>query len=255
MKILISPAKKLNINNKNNCLVKSTKPSFLEKSQNIINILKKLSSEEISKLMNISKDLSQLNYNRNQSWNTSSSDKNANQAILYFQGAVYESMEIDKFNSEDFDFANNNLRILSGLYGILKPSDMIMPYRLEMGTKIKINEHSNLYSFWKNSVTDNFINDSINDKSIINLASNEYYKVIDSKKLSTPVITPVFKDVKKGKLKVISFYAKKARGSMCNFIIKNKITDYNDLKNFNGLGYSFSNSESSKTLFTFTRSH
>ena len=128
-----------------------------------------------------------------------------------------------------------------------------MPYRLEMGTKIKIDEHINLYSYWKESITEHFINETRNDNSIVNLASNEYYKVIDNKKINIPIITPVFKDIKNGKSKVISFYAKKARGSMCNYIIKNKITNYNDLRNFKGLGYSFNELESNNNLFTFTR--
>ena len=153
------------------------------------------------------------------------------------------------------DFANKSLRILSGLYGILKPSDLIMPYRLEMGTNISIGQYKNLYYFWKDIITDYLLNDIKDDNFLINLASNEYFKVINSKKVNMPIITPIFKDTKNGKTKVISFYAKKARGSMCNYIIKNKINDIEGIKGFNGLGYSFNDSLSNQDSFIFTRNH
>ena len=255
MKILISPAKKLDSNECTNLDIKATRSKFLEKSQDIINTLKEYTPIELSNLMNISQNLSIKNYERNQKWTSDITLKNGKQAILSFKGAVYEAMNIEDFSSSDLDFANKSIRILSGLYGILKPSDLIMPYRLEMGTNISIGQYKNLYYFWKDIITDYLLNDIKDDNFLINLASNEYFKVINSKKVNMPIITPIFKDTKNGKTKVISFYAKKARGSMCNYIIKNKINDIEGIKGFNGLGYSFNDSLSNQDSFIFTRNH
>ena len=152
-----------------------------------------------------------------------------------------------------FDFANNRLRILSGLYGILKPSDLILPYRLEMGTKLKIGDDSNLYDFWRESVTGQLLNEIKEDKFLVNLASEEYFKVINKKQIPIPIVTPIFKDMKNGKSKVISFYAKRARGEMCNYIIKNKISSIDKIKRFDNLNYIFT--EENNGNLVFTRDH
>ena len=162
-------------------------------------------------------------------------------------------MKINEFDKEDFEYANNKLRILSGLYGYLSPSDVIMPYRLEMGTKIKVGESKNLYEFWRNTLTNSLAKEISTDGFLINLASEEYFKVIDKSKINIPVITPVFKDVKNGKSRVVSFFAKRARGEMCNFFIKNKINSIEEIKQFNSNNYNFSEEESTANNLVFIR--
>ena len=255
MKILISPAKKLNFEDSQNSAITSTRCIFLERSKEIMRKIKKLSPLELARLMKISEDLSELNHARNQDWNIAKINNQGKQALFSFQGAVYKAMKIEEFDSNDINFTNNHLRILSGLYGILKPSDLILPYRLEMGTKIQIGEYKDLYYFWRSIITSYFLEETKKDSFLINLASNEYFKVIDKKKITVPVITPVFKDRKNGKEKVISFYAKEARGAMCNYIIKNKISQYQDLKKFSGLNYVYSKNHSTEHNLVFTRNH
>ena len=250
MKILISPAKKMDLTYNNSSQISSTNCDFLNESHEIIQTVKKFSSEKLSSIMGISSDLATLNYNRNQEWKKENVLKHGKQAILCFKGAVYESMGIEKFSRNDFEFTAKHLRILSGLYGILKSTDLILPYRLEMGTKLIIGRNKNLYQYWRNKLTDSFLDTIKNDKFIINLASNEYYKVLESKKINLPVITPIFKDIKKGKEKVISFYAKKARGKMCNYIIKNQIKNIDDLMKFNELEYQFRDFSNNQIIFT-----
>ena len=252
MKILVSPAKKLDLSDENYSL-ESTDSIFLKQSETIMNSLSSLSVLEISKLMKLSSNLSILNYERNKNWKLPISKKEGKQALLSFKGEVYQSMKIGEFNTSDFEFANQNLRILSGLYGILRPSDLILPYRLEMGTKLQIGKDKNLYSFWKEILTNHLLEELKQEPFLVNLASDEYFKVIDKNKIPIPVITPIFKDTKNGKVKVISFFAKKARGEMCNFIITNKIKSIEQLKLFNNNNYQFSTKESTDLNLVFIR--
>ncbi len=252
MKILISPAKKLDFSSEKTFLENSTSV-FSEKSKIIMNELSSYSALQLSKLMKISSNLGILNKERNDNWKFPFPKNESKQALLSFKGEVYQNMKIDKFNKSDSEFANDRLRILSGLYGILKPSDLILPYRLEMGTKLKIGDNSNLYDFWRESVTDHLLNEIKKDKFLINLASDEYFKVINKKQIPIPIVTPIFKDVKNGKAKVISFYAKRARGEMCNYIIKNKISTIDEIKMFNSNNYIFSEDESSGNKLVFIR--
>ena len=244
MKIIISPAKKLD----NSVKVQNSKmnPSFLSVSTKLIQILKGKSISELKDLMGLSDNLAQLNWQRFQDWDIE--NRNTYKALELFNGAVYEGIDAKTFNKSDNDFAQNNLRILSGLYGILKPNDLILPYRLEMGTKLKTIKGNNLYRFWQDKLHQN-IGDELNNEVLINLASNEYSKVLKLNKIKSEVITPVFKDYKNGKLKVISFFAKKARGEMVNFIIKNRITSPEELKSFKNNGYAFSEESNGQLLF------
>ena len=248
MKIFISPAKKINEEKILYDNTKSSKFYFQKEVDYLISELKEYSVSEIKKLMNLSDNLSHLNFDRFQNWNLKS-DKVC-PSIYMFQGDVYKGLKATSFSNDQLDFAQQNLRIISGLYGLLKPLDLIYPYRLEMGTKMITNKGKNLYEFWGNKLRD-FLTDEIsNDEIIINLASNEYSKSLNLKTISNKVITPVFKDFKNGRLKVISFFAKRARGEMANFIIINKITNCNDLKLFNYEGYKYSESSNNEIVFT-----
>ena len=244
MKIIISPAKKLDTS----IIVQNSKmnTSFLDESTKLIQVLKGKSISELRDLMGLSDNLAQLNWQRFQDWDIE--NRNTYKALELFNGAVYEGIDAKNFNKSNKDFAQNNLRILSGLYGILKPNDLILPYRLEMGTKLKTIKGNNLYRFWQDKLHQN-IGDELNNEVLINLASNEYSKVLKLNKIKSEVITPVFKDYKNGKLKVISFFAKKARGEMVNFIIKNKITSFEELKLFKNNGYAFSDENNGNILF------
>ena len=244
MKIIISPAKKLDTSVK----VQNSKmnTSFLGESTKLIQTMKGKSLSELKDLMGLSDNLAQLNWQRFQDWDIE--NRNTYKALELFNGAVYEGIDAKNFNKSDNDFAQNNLRILSGLYGILKPNDWILPYRLEMGTKLQTIKGNNLYRFWQDKLHQN-IGDELNNEVLINLASNEYSKVLKLNKIESEVITPAFKDYKNGKLKVVSFYAKRARGEMVNFIIKNKITSFEELKLFKNNGYAFSDENNGNILF------
>jgi len=246
MKIIISPAKKLNTSIK----VQNSKmnTSFLDESTKLIQILKEKSILELKDLMGVSANLAQLNWQRFKDWDIE--NRNTYKALELFNGAVYEGINAKNFNESDNDFAQNNLRILSGLYGILKPNDLILPYRLEMGTQLKTINGNNLFRFWQDKLHHN-IREELNNEVLINLASNEYSKVLKLTEIKSEVITPVFKDYKNGKLKIVSFFAKRARGEMCNFIIKNRITNVEDLKQFQNLEYKFTDvMENGELLFT-----
>ena len=198
--------------------------------------------------MNLSDNLAQLNWQRFQSWNT----KDVGQALFMFKGDVYQRLKAKNFTNIELEFAQENLRILSGLYGLLKPKDLIYPYRLEMGTKLKTKSGNNLYKFWEDRLHLALLSELKNEEEIVNLASEEYSKALQLSKFGNSVITPVFKDFKNEKLKVISFYAKKARGEMANFIIKNKIKKSESLKSFSNLGYKFTEG-TEKSVLLFTR--
>ena len=252
MKILLSPAKKLDFTTENSSL-NNTNISFPKESTLVMDKLSSYSALELSKLMKLSTNLSILNKERNDKWSYPFNDESAKQALFTFKGEVYQNMRVEEFSNEDLDFANKSIRILSGLYGILNPSDLILPYRLEMGTKLEVGETKNLYNFWQDILTEYLIKDIKKDSFIINLASDEYFKVIDSKRINIPIITPIFKDTKNGKVKVISFFAKRARGEMCNYIVKNKISSVSQIKEFNRNGYAFSEENSTETRLVFIR--
>ena len=244
MKILISPAKSLDFENIVETDINSV-PQFSDKAIQINNSIKDLSAPDLSKLMTISPKLSDLNWLRNQDFQKNNSK--AKQAIFAFNGDVYDGIDANTISSSNHRKLQNTLRILSGLYGILKPFDKIKPYRLEMGTKISIDGSKNLYDFWKMNVTDSILKEIREEEIIVNLASNEYFSVIDSSLINNKIITPQFKDFKNGKLKIISFYAKKARGLMTRFLIDNDIQSSSDIENFNSSGYTFSLAETSET--------
>ena len=250
MKILISPAKSLDFENEVETS-HSSKPLFGKKAKQINNVIKDLSAPDLGKLMSISPKLSDLNWKRNQEFQNS--DSSEKQAIYAFNGDVYDGIDISSIPNDKHEKIQESVRILSGLYGILKPFDIIKPYRLEMGTKLSVNGSKNLYDYWSKSVTNSITEEVSDNELIINLASNEYFSVINSKLLSNKIISPQFKDFKNGKLKIISFYAKKARGLMARWIIKNKVTDHEDLVNFNSDGYKYSKSESTSTVPVFLR--
>jgi len=245
MKILISPAKSLDFENNVETSI-SSKPIFADQALKINNTIKNLSAPDLSSLMNISPKLSELNWSRNQEFQKiDSKDK---EAIFAFNGDVYDGIDANTINISNHEKLQNSLRILSGLYGILKPFDKIKAYRLEMGTKISINGSKNLYDFWKENVTKSLVNEVNENDIIVNLASNEYFSVIDQSLISNTIVNPQFKDFKNGKLKIISFYAKKARGLMTRFLIDNEINSLSDIESFNSSGYMFSQNETSNPL-------
>ncbi len=259
MLILISPAKTLDFETPASVEYFS-QPDFLADTEVLVEQLRQLSASEISSLMKISDKLGELNASRYQTWQLSDDNTNAKQALLAFQGDVYQRMAVDNFNQQDFDFAQEHLRILSGLYGLLKPLDLIQPYRLEMSTKLaysKLKDLSanTLYEFWQDKLTlaINQQLDRLDNKTIVNLASNEYFKVVKPKLLRGDIITPIFKDWKQGKYKIISFYAKKARGMMAAYIIRNKLQNTQDLKNFTEAGYGYNDKLSDHKNLVFTR--
>lgn len=254
MIILLSPAKTLDYDKlETNTLY--TVPLLLEKSKILINDLKKKKPSEISKLMNISDKLSSLNSERYKSWKgLKEKSKNSKEAIFVFKGDVYQGLDIESFEKKDLEYSQNHLRLISGLYGLLKPLDIIEPYRLEMGTKLKTSKGKNLYEFWDKEISDQLVKDleSLKSNTIINLASNEYFNSVKVLEKSTNVISPVFKDFSKDKYKIISFYAKKARGLMAAWILKNKIKK-EKIRNFNIDGYYYSKEDSSENSPVFLR--
>ena len=248
---IISPAKKLDYSpvEKN---IDSTIPSLLEHSNELIKDLKSLNPQEVSSLMSLSDKLGALNYERFQEWKTPFTKSNSKQAILAFKGDVYQGLDAESLSETELIWAQKHVRILSGLYGILKPMDLMQPYRLEMGTKFATKRGQNLYDFWNSIITEelnkNFSSDNTN---LLNLASNEYFKSINVSELKANVISPVFMDKKNGKYKIISFFAKKARGLMTRYVIKNRIEDVTDIQNFEEGGYFFNEamSEDNKPVF------
>ncbi len=254
MLMVISPAKTLDFETPAKTKV-STQPDFLDQSQLLIDQLRELSPSDISGLMSISDKLGNLNFDRFLNWHTPFDVDNAKQAVLAFKGDVYTGLDAESFNSKDFKFAQKHLRILSGLYGLLRPLDYIQPYRLEMGTKFANEGGDNLYQFWGEQITDamNAQLKKSNSEVLLNLASNEYFKSIQQKNINADIITPVFKDLKNGKYKIISFYAKKARGLMSAYVIKNQLTDVEDIKQFDTDGYRYNAAMSSAREWVFTR--
>ena len=245
MKIVISPAKSLNFDK--NIPTKTFSQPIFQKETAIVNAtLKNLTPNQLADLMHISDKLANLNWQRNQDFSLPFSTENAKQAVYVFDGDVYDGLDVYSIEDNHIEKLQNSLRILSGQYGLLKPLDLIQPYRLEMGTKISIGQAKDLYAFWKEKITRALNEELTSEELFVNLASNEYFKAIDTKKLKTKVITPIFKDWKGDELKMISFYAKKARGLMVRYIIKNDIQSVNDLKGFDYDGYTFSEKHSTK---------
>ena len=245
MKILISPAKSLNFQDKVQTSINS-KPLFHNDAIKINNELKKESVESLCDLMGISSKLGELNWTRNQDFSEDSN--HSKQAIFAFNGDVYDGLDINSLDQNKHQLVDNVIRILSGLYGILMPFDHIKPYRLEMGTKFSINGNKNLYDYWTSKVTNQLKSELEEDEIILNLASNEYFSVIKSKDVSNKIISPQFKDYKNGTLKIISFYAKKARGLMSRFIIDNDVKTVNEILSFDYGGYSYSEKDTTDEL-------
>lgn len=252
MKIVISPAKSLNFE-KELPISQFTEPLFLKESRQIQQVLKQESPDDLSALMHISDKLANLNWERNQAWKTPFTSENARPAIYTFDGDVYTGLDAFTIPADKIPVLQDKLRILSGLYGFLKPLDLMQAYRLEMGTKLPIGEQKNLYEFWKTTITKALNKELENDELFVNLASNEYFSAVDTKALKVPVITPDFKDYKDGKLKIISFFAKKARGMMVRYIIDTNAETIDDLKGFNYDGYQFDANLSKGNNLIFTR--
>jgi len=252
MKIVISPAKSLDFETPLPTQ-EFTSSHFIKESKAINKVIRQKSPKELSELMSISDKLGELNWQRNKEWRTPFTKENARPAIYAFAGDVYIGLDASTLSLEKIPLLQERLRILSGLYGILKPLDLMQPYRLEMGTKIAIGESKNLYDFWKKKITDALNKELHKDDLFINLASNEYFSAVDVKKLKVPVITPEFMDYKEGKLKMISFFAKKARGMMVRYIIDTNAETIEDLKGFNYEGYQLDANLSKGNKLVFTR--
>ncbi|WP_394240287.1 peroxide stress protein YaaA [Vibrio astriarenae] len=254
MLIVVSPAKTLDYESPL-ATQRFTQPELIEHSAQLIEECRKLTPSDVSALMKVSDKIAGLNVARFEQWSETFTQDNARQAILAFKGDVYTGLEAESLDEAGFDYAQKHLRMLSGLYGLLKPLDLMQPYRLEMGTKLANPRGTNLYQFWGEIITDK-LNQAIaeqGDNVLINLASNEYFKAVKPKKLDATVITPVFKDCKNGQYKVISFYAKKARGMMARYIIDNKVDSIEALTKFDVAGYYFSEEESSDKELVFKR--
>lgn len=252
MKLVLSPAKSLDFDSKLPT-TKTTEACFLNEAERLNKLLKKKSARSLSKLMGISNNLSQLNYERNQEWSLPFTEENARQAIYAFSGDVYRGIDAYTIPTNKLEKLQNTVRIISGLYGVLKPLDLMQPYRLEMGTKFPVGKNKNLYEFWRKQVTQSLNNELEEGELFLNLASEEYFKAIDTKALKVPVITATFKDFKNGEYKTIMTFAKLARGYMTRYIIDTNAKTIDDLKGFNYQGYGFSEAMSSATELVFTR--
>lgn len=252
MKLVISPAKSLNFETPLPT-DKITQPEFLKQSEHLNKVLKKKSAKALSELMKISKDLGQLNYDRNQEWQLPFTAHNARPAIYAFNGDVYRGLDAYTIPENNIDHLQDTVRILSGLYGVLKPLDLIQPYRLEMGTKLTVGKSKNLYEFWKADITKALNAELKADELFVNLASVEYFKAIDTKALKVPVIHVDFKELKNGSYKTIGIYAKLARGLMTRYIVNENAQTIDDLKAFDLENYRFHEQLSSENNLVFTR--
>ncbi len=252
MKILISPSKTLSFDSEVNCEFKSDS-RLIEETKILHKILLDYSSGDLKNLMNVSDKIAELNFNRFKNWEDPNYSTNSRQAVYAFRGDVYSGLDADTIDADKFDYLQNSLRILSGFYGILRPFDQILPYRLEMGTKLE-NEYGNdLYKFWGDKIT-NVLEEDLEEKEIIvNLASDEYFKSIKKNKMNSKIITPVFKEFKNGTYTTIAIYAKKARGLMSRFLIDRKSNDSDEIKLFNIEGYSYDSNLSDEFKYVFTR--
>ena len=256
MLTIVSPAKSLDYSSPVKTK-KHTEPTFLNEAEQLIGKLRTLKPADLSSLMNISDALAQENFHRYENWERPFNLKNARQAIYAFKGDVYLGLKAEEFGAADLNFAQKHLRILSGLYGVLRPLDLMQAYRLEMGRQFGVNGSKNLYEFWGSKITKALDNEldsqAYKRKVLINLASNEYFSSVKPQTLDAEIITPQFKDWARGEFRVLSFFAKKARGEMAAFIIKERINSPSKLKEFNIDGYRFSKEESSDTKLVFKR--
>lgn len=252
MIVVISPAKKLDFETP--APTKDfTNPKDLDKSQELIKELRKCDAKKISTMMKLSNDLTELNMKRYKEFKTPFSLKNAKQAMFAFKGDTYVGLDADTMNEKEIKYAQNHLRILSGLYGLVSPLDLIQPYRLEMGTKFAVGDKKNLYEFWRQDITKQ-LNDLLKkEKVLINCASNEYFKSVNTKELDAKIITPAFKEKKDGDYKMVGFFAKKARGMMSRYIIENRIDKPEGILDFDTDGYKFNKKLSTETEPVFTR--
>ncbi len=254
MLIILSPAKTLNFEAEN-LVDEFTQPVFAKEAESLVKIMQKFSATDLQHLMSISPKLALLNYDRYQTWN--SPGITTKPAILAFDGDVYDGLKANSFTRKMFTDSQKRLRILSGLYGVLKPLDLIKPHRLEMGTALSFKTFNNLYDFWKTKIVHK-INKAVGETGnsyLLNLASNEYFKSIDSKKLKCILVNCEFRDFSNGSYKIISFYAKRARGMMARFVLENNINSPEDMKAFNSEGYHFSPSMSNESKLVFIRDH
>ena len=252
MKVLLSPAKSLDFKSQ----LPTEKNSFLcfEKEAEYLNsILKRKSPKNLSDLMGISSKIADLNYERNHNWSLPFTSKNARQSVYAFSGDVYRGLDAYSINDDKIDFMQSSVRIISGLYGLVKPLDLIQPYRLEMGTKLSFDSNKNLYDYWREKITNQLNSELSENEPVLNLASNEYFKAIDTKVIKSDVYSANFKQLKDGNYKTIAIFSKKARGMMARYIIDNNITDINSLKSFNIDGYVYHENLSSEKELIFSR--
>ena len=256
MLMVISPAKTLDYESAP-VTARFTQPEFLDHSQDLVAQLRDFTPAQIAELMHLSDKLAGLNAARFGSWTPAFDTQNAKQALLAFKGDVYTGLDAESFTEADFDFAQQHLRMLSGLYGLLRPLDLMMPYRLEMGTKLANARGKDLYAFWGEHISE-WLNQALaaqGDDVLLNLASNEYFGAVKRKVLKARIIDTEFKDLKNGQYKIISFYAKKARGLMARHVIRERLTDPQHLKDFDDQGYRFSAKDSSADKLVFLRDH
>ena len=254
MLILISPSKTLDFSPQSKVRT-PTSPEFVEEASELIGRLQKLSKKKIAELMNVSEKLASENYERFQTWSPEHTSANAKPCVLAYRGDVYDGLAADDWKAADFKFAQRHLRILSGLYGVLRPLDAIQPYRLEMGTALKVGRKKDLYAYWQETITET-ITQALREarsSTIINLASKEYSSAIDFNVLEANVITPAFKEYRDGKYKFLSFFGKKARGLMAGYILQNKLKKPEQIKRFDVDGYSFNEELSGESEWVFTR--
>ena len=252
MKVLLSPAKSLDFKSQ----IPTEKNSFLcfEKEAEYLNsILKRKSPKDLSDLMSISSKIAELNYERNHDWSLPFTKKNSRQAVYAFSGDVYRGLDAYSIDTNKIDFMDSTVRIISGLYGIIRPLDLIQPYRLEMGTKLSFDSNKNLYDYWREKITNQLNSELFENEPVLNLASNEYFKAIDTKVIKSDVYSANFKQFKDGNYKTIAIFSKKARGMMTRYIIDNNITDINSLKSFNIDGYVYHKDLSSEKELIFSR--
>ena len=254
MKIILSPAKSLDYNRRIETPMTSTAP-FIQEADRLAKKLKKMKKRDLGALMKLSENLTDLNYDRYQSWEQPTTlQDNMQPAITVFTGEVYKGLAVEDFDADDFQRAQKDIRILSGLYGMLRPLDLMYPYRLEMGTKWEISKNQkNLYEFWADQLADYLNKEMDKDEVVINLASKEYFKALAQKKLNARVITPVFKELKGDRYKVVMMYAKHARGAMARDIVRNQYTDVEDLKGYDVDGYSYNEQMSTSNEWVFIR--
>lgn len=252
MKIILSPAKSLDFE-KSLPTQRFTEALYLSEAEKLNKMLRNKSAKSLSKLMDISANLGQLNFERNQEWQLPFTTANARPAVYAFSGDVYRGLDVYSLPKSKIEILQNKLRIISGLYGLLKPLDLIQPYRLEMGSRVSVGKSKNLYEFWQKKITESLNKELEKDELFVNLASNEYFKVIDIKALKVPVITPVFKDFKNGEYKSIMTFAKLARGYMTRYLIDVDAQSIDDIKGFNYEGYGFSEAMSTADELVFIR--